>query len=155
MKDARPGVAETFGDHEIDTAQRGYPNEMVEGTKRTARMPRVELEAILEAKSGKSGKSGTRPATSDEEIAEHMRARLSSIATPFVELTPQSLPAVEADLHARPTIAESLHITPRASVPAPAPVAPRAGRVGRIVTFVLVALGSGTIGFVLGRRPHR
>lgn len=143
MKDARP--SETFTEHEVDTAQRGYPAEIVEGTKRTARMPRVELDEILKTK------SGTRPVTSSDEIAEHMRDRLSSIKTPFVELSPQSLDAAPSS-----TVAEGLAMSaPRApSIAAPSLAPARRSSGLLMATFVIVALFSGVIGFVLGRLHH-
>lgn len=143
MKDARP--AETFTEHEVDTAQRGYPAEIVEGTKRTARMPRVELDEILKTK------SGTRPLTSSDEIAEHVRDRLSSIKTPFVELSPQSLEPAPSS-----TVAESLAMSaPRAPSLAAPSLAPTRRSSGLLVaTFVVVALFSGVVGFVLGRLHH-
>lgn len=146
MKDARPGLAaETFTEHEVDTAQRGYPAEIVEGTKRTARMPRVELDQILKTK------SGTRPVASSEDIEGHLRDRLSSIATPFVELIPQSLEPAPSS-----TVAESLAMSaPRApSVAAPSLVPARRSSGLLVATFVFVALFSGVVGFVLGRLHH-
>ena len=79
------GVSEKFDEHERDTARREYPREIVEGTKRTAKIAKVDLNELRT-------ESGTRPAIT-RDLIEKIRDALPHHALVSSE-----------DAHSRPTI---------------------------------------------------
>jgi len=164
-----------FDEHERDTARRAYPKEIVDGIKRTTKMPRLDLAKL-------QTESGTRPALSHDAIERHVREHMEG-ALADVEQTS----TVEIDPHARPTIAAGIPETvpPKrdgewspdslaASTPLPlepgslsrpTPLAsavslpgtersPIPGWVVGIILagLVLIVSAAGTVGFFLGRR---
>jgi hypothetical protein len=102
-------------EHEVEAAQRDFFPKPVDHTKRTTKIPKVELETILRTE------SGTRPIVGPDAISKHTEAKIDRHVRERIEaalLTPprppasagQSAPppaAIEAsteDPHARPTI---------------------------------------------------
>ena len=174
--DGRPS-SETFDEHERDTARRAYPKEIVEGIKRTTKMPKLDLAALRT-------ESGTRPALSHEAIEQQVREKMED-GLAEVERTSD----VEVDPHSRPTVAAGIPETvlprregewspaslaastplpieaPR-SIARPTPVSlsanapersPIAGWVVGVILgglFLLVS-AAGTVGFFLGREYER
>lgn len=88
--------SDSFDEHERDTAKRAYPKEIVDGIKRTTKMPKLDLAALRT-------ESGTRPALSHDAIERHVRERMEN-ALAVVE----GAGAVDLDPHARPTIAAGI-----------------------------------------------
>ena len=87
------GVSETFDEHEQDTARRAYPSEIVDGTKRTAKMPSFDLNQLR-------SESGTRPALTHDAIERHIQEKMEN-ALAEVERTSDT---AEVDPHSRPTV---------------------------------------------------
>lgn len=97
------GISERFddGEQEQDTTPRVYPD-MVEQTKRTAKMSAFHVESILRTE------SGLRAVIGPEQIEEHLRSRLAESAAEQ---------AGPEEAHDRPTIdvgrfPEQLAVTP-------------------------------------------
>ena len=158
--------SESFDEHERDTARRAYPKEIVDGIKRTTKMPKLDLAALRT-------ESGTRPALSHEAIEQHVREKMED-ALAEVERTSD----VEGDPHSRPTVAAGIPETvpPKregewapaslaASTPLPIEAprsiarpthesAPIAGWVVAVILggLFLIVSGAATAGFFLGRR---
>lgn len=106
------GVSESFDEHEIDTAQRAYSKEMVEGAKRTTKMaafnpdtPRTE--------------SGTRPILANAAIEQHVREKIEHTFAESLERSTASIEHVpiEQDPHSRPTIEAGFLTTTSSSLP--------------------------------------
>ncbi|MBX3207410.1 MAG: hypothetical protein KF764_20345 [Labilithrix sp.] len=85
-------MSEKFDEHEHDTARRAYPQEIVDGTKRTTKMARLDLDGLRT-------ESGTRPALTHDAIERHVREKIDD-ALAGVEREDDSA----ADPHSRPTI---------------------------------------------------
>lgn len=100
------GVSETFDEHEQDTAQRGYPKQLVERATRTTKMNKVDLERLVRTE------SGTRPAVSPDDIDRHVRERMEGALSDEPRRAtmpiPIPAPAAEDDAHSRPTIEASI-----------------------------------------------
>jgi hypothetical protein len=114
------GIPETFSEHEQDTARRAYEKEMVERTKRTAKISKAEIEAAL--RDSETGGSGTRPAVDDSQLRQHasealdrdIRARMEELSPPIPVAAPAARISGVAptphgdepafDPHSRPTI---------------------------------------------------
>ncbi len=165
-----------FDEHERDTARRAYPKEIVDGIKRTTKMPKLDLAKL-------QTESGTRPALTHDAIERHVREQM---ADALAEVEHAS--GGEIDPHSRPTIAAGIPDTvppkregewppdslaastplPResGSVPRPAALAtassaPDASPIPAWVVGVILAglflivSAAGTVGFFLGRRSVR
>lgn len=85
------GVSDKFDEHEHDTARRAYPQEIVEGSRRTTKMARLDLDALRT-------ESGTRPALTHDAIERHVREKIEDA------LTDAGRAGGEVDPHSRPTI---------------------------------------------------
>lgn len=139
------GVSEKFDENEADTARRAYSREIVERSKRTAKMERFDLETMLRTE------SGTRPAIGREMIAQHeresnvtstgavdgslwepaalerhVRERIKDALEPSrapTPLIPAPAPVPDVDPHSRPTIEafRPIPLDPELAAPAPAP----------------------------------
>ena len=173
--DGRSSSSESFDEHERDTARRAYPKEIVDGIKRTTKMPKLDLAALRT-------ESGTRPALTHEAIEQHVREQMEG-ALAEVERTS----GVEVDPHSRPTVAAGIleTVPPRregewsphslaastplpieapASIARPTPLSldatersPIPGWVVGVILgglFLLVS-AAGTVGFFLGRHSAR
>ncbi len=170
--DDAPFPSDKFDEHERDTAQRAYPREIVEGTKRTTKMPKLDLAALRT-------ESGTRPALSHDAIERHVREKMEDA---FADVHRSS--DIEVDPHSRPTIAAGIPATvppkrdgewspdslaastprpfePAADAPRATPLAVASSRApsipGWAVGFIVLGLvflvsAAGTVGFILGRR---
>jgi hypothetical protein len=86
------GVSEKFDEQEHDTARRDYPEEIVDGSRRTMKMSAIDLDGLRT-------QSGTRPALGPEAIDRHVRDRMD---VAFAAHLPTS--GFEEDAHSRPTI---------------------------------------------------
>ena len=144
------GISERFDEHERDTAPRGYPRPL-EDTKKTTKMPAVDVDAMLRTE------SGTRAVVTPDAIEQHLRGRLDG---GFTE-----------DPHARPTIDVGIfpeRMTPPAVPDAATTVSRSTGSLRAapprsrawVAFFVFVgvvcfAVAAGSIGFVFGRLSHR
>jgi hypothetical protein len=173
------GVSETFDEHEHDTARRAYPQEMVDGSKRTTKMAKLDLNELRT-------ESGTRPVITHDAIERHVREKMEGA------LVDRSSGVTE-DPHSRPTIEAGMlgaipasHTNEWASTPAqfeppasfepmgrisasrPTPLSatmsmpsPERSIAGWVVAVILIGLvfmlsAAGVVGFVLGRRSaHR
>ena len=169
---------DAFDEHERDTAQRAYPKEIVDGTKRTTKMSKLDLAALRT-------ESGTRPALTHDAIERHVRARMEDALAEVERVS-----GIEVDPHSRPTIAAGFSQTmpakppgewspdalaasttlpletPPMSRPTPLstsvslPMPERSPIPGRVVGFILFGLlflvsAAGGVGFFLGRRSAR
>lgn len=88
--------SDSFDEHERDTAKRAYPKEIVDGIKRTTKMPKFDLAALRT-------ESGTRPALSHDAIERHVRERMENALAEV-----EGAGAIDLDPHARPTIAAGI-----------------------------------------------
>ncbi|MDF2695202.1 MAG: hypothetical protein K0S65_3585 [Labilithrix sp.] len=159
------GVSETFDEHEHDTAPRAYPQEVLDGTKRTTKMARLDLNEL------RTG-SGTRPVLTHDAIERHVREKMedalaprTSHVTSIVE-DPHSRPTIEAGMagifdpipvtHATDWTSSSTEAPTEPVAPASAsrPVKSISGWVVAVILFGLVLMlsAAGSVGFVLGRR---
>lgn len=85
------GVSDKFDEHEHDTARRAYPQEVVDGSRRTTRMAPLDLDALRT-------ESGTRPALTHDAIERHVREKIDDALTDAEHASGQ------VDAHSRPTI---------------------------------------------------
>jgi hypothetical protein len=162
---------DAFDEHEVDTARRAYPQEIVEGTKRTTKMARVDSADLRTA-------SGTRAVLTPDVIERHVRAKMGgSLSSAIEEEDAHSRPTIEAGfVHARPQSQESgwapsplepfAPATPSSRPTPPSAAVPvrsseRSPVAGWVIAVVLLGLvlmvsAAGTVGFFLGRRSvHR
>ena len=175
------GVSEKFDEHERDTARRDYPQEVVDGTKRTTKMAKANLSELRT-------ESGTRPAIT-RDLIEKMRGVLphhsgasaeDAHSRPTIELTTfkvmldeQGLPTAVAQGSSLPTLTPSepvvLVTPPPISATALAPstdsIVTTSTRRERspiaiwvigvvLVGLVLMVSAAGAVGFFFGRRRH-
>jgi hypothetical protein len=155
------GISEKFDEHEHDTAPKAYPREILEGTKRTTKMAKVDLAELRT-------ESGTRPILTPDLIERHVRENERAKQPSDAALAPFE------DPHSRPTIERGfIDLPPESHHPAPAPpqtaeppkmIAAASApvmNIGWIVSAIVVAVvflvsAAGSVGYVLGRRSvHR
>ena len=129
--------ASRVDESEASVPNRESPSRPVEDMRRTAKIPRVDLDMLRT-------ESGTRPVISQEAIARHIEQKIGEHLSTTPLPSPVMVsgePAFELDPHSRPTIdvftapaflasAEPVAEEPRAEAPAPfaasppAPIAP-------------------------------
>lgn len=90
-------VSERFDEHECDTARRGYPKEVVEGTRRTLKMARVDPSSF-------PIESGTHATISRDSIEQHVREKM-------LDGLANAQRSGEEDPHTRPTIEAGMAVS--------------------------------------------
>jgi len=153
------GMSKKFDGHESDTARRGYAEEVVDPTKRTAKMSPFELEGLRH-------ESGTRRAFS--EASDYATEPIAPPSADGVE--------IEVEVDSQPTIQQrestpsrqrphtpevdgSRSPTRETATPSPSAALPpgRTSVAGSVVALLVLAVlilvaAAGATGYVLGHR---